>query len=150
MKVLIIEDDDLKYKLLKKFLEDSILKISVTWKKSYQAGLDELFNNGYQLVLLDMSMHIYEETHSESGGNFETYAGRLILEEIDLYGIQTKVIVVTGYDVYEDGKTLESLKNELRDNFGDYYLDTVYFVSKEESWKRELLAIINKNFDNNQ
>ena len=103
--------------------------------------------NTYDLVLLDMSMHIYEKTAQESGGSFETYAGRMILTEIDINEIITRVIVVTGYDVYSDGKTLETLKVELRNEFGDFYIDTVYFIGSQDKWKTELTKLLTENFD---
>lgn len=146
MKILIIEDDELKYQHLDKFITSQFSKSTVTWRKSYQSGLTEIMNTEYDLVLLDMSMHVYEKTAQEGGGSFETYAGRLILSEIDINDIQTKVIVVTGYDVYGDGKTLKTLKDELRNDFGDSYLDTVYFVSKEDKWKKEIIQLLHKYF----
>ncbi|WP_099367113.1 response regulator [Sphingobacterium sp. 1.A.4] len=146
MKILIIEDDHLKYNILYKFLNESFKNISIVWEKSYHSGLVQVFEHTYDLVLLDMSMPIYEEIGSKSGGNFETYAGRLILEEMELYNLSTKVIVVTGYDVYDDGKSLSILKSELRNSYGDFYLDVIYFVSKDEHWKKELLTIIEANF----
>ena len=146
MKILIIEDDELKHEHLDKFIKGQFQEPIVNWRKSYHSGLQELLTVDYDLILLDMSMHVYEKTAQESGGSFETYAGRLILSEIDLNDITTKVIVVTGYDVYGDGKTLEELKNELRSEFGDYYLDTVYFVSKEDKWKKEITSLIKQNY----
>jgi CheY-like chemotaxis protein len=146
MKILIIEDDELKHQHLEKFVNKLIPNAIFTWRKSYQTGLKEVMSNHYDLVLLDMSMHIYEKTAQESGGSFETYAGRMILNEIDINEIETKVIVVTGYDVYSDGKTLETLKNELRDEFGDFYIDTVYFIGSQDKWKLELSELIKKHF----
>ncbi len=93
-----------------------------------------------------MSMHIYEKTAQESGGSFETYAGRMILNEIDINEIKSKVIVITGYDIYSDGKTLKVLKQELREEFGDFYIDTVYFIGSDEKWKTELSQLIINNF----
>ena len=144
MKILIIEDDELKHQHLEKFVSALLPDAIFTWKKSYQTGLNEIVSIPFDLVLLDMSMHIYEKTAQESGGNFETYAGRMILNEIDINDIQTKVIVVTGYDVYSDGKTLETLKYELRNEFGAFYIDTVYFIGSEDKWKTELSNLINK------
>lgn len=146
MRILIIEDDELKHEHLDKFIKTQFENPLVIWKKSYHTGLLEIMDNQYDLVLLDMSMHVYEKTSEESGGSFETYAGRLILSEIDLNDVETKVIVVTGYDVYGDGKTLATLKNELREEFGEYYLDTVYFVSKEENWQGQISNLIKNNF----
>jgi CheY-like chemotaxis protein len=146
MRILIIEDDELKHQHLDKFIKGFIQNAQVVWRKSYQSALTEIMDQEYDLILLDMSMHIYEKTAGESGGSFETYAGRLILNEIDINDITTKVIVITGYDVYGDGKTLETLKQELRNEFGDYYLDTVYFVSKEDKWRKELTRLISTNF----
>lgn len=143
MKILIIEDDELKHQHLEKFCIENFKITILEWKKSYQTGLNEIMKNPYDLILLDMSMHIYEKTAHEAGGSFETYAGRMILSEIDLNEIDTKVIVVTGYDVYSDGKTLETLKKELREEFGDFYLDTIYFIGNENNWKLELLNLTN-------
>ena len=146
MKILIVEDDELKYQHLEKFLKGLTPRATITWKKSYQTGLVEIMSAAYDLILLDMSMHIYEKVAGESGGSFETYAGRLILNEMDINDVETKVIVITGYDVYGDGKTLQTLKHELREEFGPFYLDTVYFVSKEEKWRKELSHLIKANF----
>ncbi len=148
MNILIIEDDELKHSHLEKFAKTLLSKSSFTWKKSYQSGLQEILSNPYDLVLLDMSMHIYEKTAQETGGSFETYAGRMILNEIDMNEITTKVIVITGYDVYNDGKTLATLKKEIRDEFGNFYLDTVYFIGSEDKWKTELTQLIKQYFPN--
>jgi len=146
MKILIIEDDELKYQHLNNFIAKILPQSNVTWRKSYHTGLTEIMVDFYDLLLLDMSMHIYEKTAQESGGSFETYAGRMILNEIDINEIKTKVIVVTGYDVYSDGKTLKTLKQELREEFGGFYIDTVYFIGSEEKWKTELSKLIKNYF----
>lgn len=146
MKILIIEDDELKHQHLEKYVSSLISNSVFTWRKSYQSGLKEIMANNYDLVLLDMSMHIYEKTAQESGGSFETYAGRMILNEIDINDIITRVIVVTGYDVYSDGKTLDTLKIELRNEFGDFYIDTVYFIGSQDKWKTELTKLLTENF----
>lgn len=146
MKILIIEDDELKHSHLEKFIANKFPFASIGWEKSYHSGLREVTTTEYDLILLDMSMHIYEKTSQESGGNFETYAGRLILAEMELHEIQSKVIVITGYDMYGDGKTLKTLKSELRDEFGEFYLDTIYFVSNQDMWKKDITSILDSHF----
>lgn len=146
MKILIIEDDDLKYSHISKYCKELLPFSIIEWEKSFQTGLNELLKNEYNLILLDMSMHIYEKSSEETGGSFETYAGRMILSEININDIETKVIVITGYDIYNDGKTLGTLKQELREEFGDFYLDTIYFIGKDEGWKSELYELIKNNF----
>ncbi len=143
MNILIIEDDELKHTHLEKFTQTLLPDAQFVWRKSYQSGLQEVLANSYDLILLDMSMHIYEKTAQESGGSFEPYAGRMILSEIDINEVSTKVIVVTGYDVYNDGKTLNALKEELRKEFGEFYLDIVYFIGSDDKWKNELRILIN-------
>lgn len=149
MNILIIEDDELKHQHLEKFVINLLPDSIFTWRKSYQTGLKEIMTNSYDLILLDMSMHIYEKTAQESGGSFETYAGRMILNEIDINEIVTKVIVVTGYDVYSDGKTLETLKFELREEFGEFYIDTVYFIGSQDKWKLELTTLLTEKLKTN-
>lgn len=146
MKVLIIEDDELKYQHIFNYCKEILSSAEFVWKKSFQTGLNELLNFHYDLILLDMSMHIYEKSAEEGGGSFETYAGRMILSEIDINEVETKVIVITGYDIYNDGKTLSTLKHELREEFGEFYLDTLYFIGSEEKWKNKLSQLIKANF----
>jgi len=148
MKILIIEDDDLKHQHLDKFVKEQLKDSCAVWRKSYHSGLKELFDNSYDLILLDMSMHIFEKTAHEHGGSFEKYAGRMLLSEIDINDINTKVIVITGYDIYSDGKTLETLKLELREEFSSFYIDTIYFIGSDEKWKSELKELIDKEFYN--
>lgn len=147
MKVLIIEDDELKYRHLVEFLikDLNVLETEIEWQTSYKSGLEAILEKKYAFILLDMSMHIFERVDDFMGGGFESYAGVLILDEVDLYDVDAKIIVVTGYDVYGDGKTLSSLKGELRKNYGQQYLDTVYFVSNEDRWKEEIKEIIKNN-----
>lgn len=142
MNVLIIEDDKLKHSQISTFLAENYPIIHLTWKESYQSGLKALETTKYNLVLLDMSMHIYEK----STGSFEKYAGQMILREIDMWNIDTKVIVVTMFDTFADGKTLEELKQELRNESSDYYIDTVYYNASETKWRNELKELIDFNF----
>ncbi len=150
MKVLIIEDDELKHSHLEKFILLELPHSKIRWCRSYHSGLQEVLTNQYDLVLLDMSMHIYEKTSEENGGSFETYAGRLILAEMEINDVEAKVIVITGYDMYGDGKTLKTLKAELREEFTEFYLDTVYFVSNQDKWKNEIGILINRFLKNNE
>lgn len=148
MKILIIEDDELKYRHLVSFLKlnyQIVENENIQWEKSYKQGLISILENDYAFVLLDMSMHIFDREDEYAGGGFESYAGVMILDEVFEHNINAKIIVVTGYDMYGDGKTLEILKKELRESFPDFYLDTVYFVSNEDNWKNELSELIDTN-----
>ena len=48
MKILIIEDDELKHQHLEKFVSNLIADSDFTWRKSYQSGLKEIMANTYR------------------------------------------------------------------------------------------------------
>ena len=145
MKILIIEDDALKFNQISDFLNNTFSEVEVVWKKSYQSGLQELVYNPYSLVLLDMSMHIYDKGINESGGTFEKYAGQMMLREVEMLEIDTKIIVVTMFDLFADGKTLSELKAELSEEFDVFYIDTVYYNISQNRWRNELRSLIVNN-----
>ncbi|MCK9617005.1 MAG: hypothetical protein M0R21_04130 [Lentimicrobiaceae bacterium] len=141
MKVLFIEDNEHKIKQVLLFFEINFPTIEVVLRKSYNSGLRELIKkNDFDLILLDMSLPNYDILPGESGGDFEKYAGKYLLNEMYRREIDTKVLVITMYLNYVD----EEFTSELKDSFPNY-LGVVYFNIKEpDGWKNEISSIIEK------
>lgn len=140
MKVLFIEDNPQKLKQVSDFLENQYSDIDLTIRKSYNSGLRELIkNNSYSLILLDMSLPNYDIEPGESGGDFEKYAGKFLLNEMYRRDISTKVLIITMYLNYVD----EEFSSELKDNFPNYLGVVYYNVKEPDGWKNELKFKIN-------
>jgi DNA-binding NarL/FixJ family response regulator len=141
MKLLLIEDNNYKVEQLQKFLVETFSSISLEIRKSYHSGLKELLmaSDNYDLVLLDISMPTYDIKAGEPGGDPMPLAGKLLLNEMYLRDIKTKVIVVTMYESFVDGTKLSALDLQLKREFRDNYRGFVYFSPGNTNWKEALL-----------
>ncbi len=147
MKILFIEDHPYKLGQILNFLKESIPTADVEIRNSYNSGLKELvlYNQNYDLLLLDISMPNYDISAEESGGEFLPMAGKLILKEMYLREIPTKAIVVTMYGNFEDGTKLVELDKTLLREFSDNYIGYVYFTAASTEWKTQLKKLIEKH-----
>jgi DNA-binding NarL/FixJ family response regulator len=147
MKILFIEDHPYKLNQVLSFLKEFFPESTVEVRNSYNSGLRELVlnNTKYDLILLDISMPNYDISSEENGGEFIPLAGKLILKEMYLREIPTKVIVVTMHGNFEDGTKLSELDKTLKDEFSDNYVGHVYFTVVNSEWKGQLSTLIKKH-----
>ena len=90
-----------------------------------------------------MSLPNYDIAPGESGGDFESLAGKYLLNEMYRRDINIKVVIVTMYQNYVD----KEFNSGLRENFSNY-LGVIYFnLNDPDSWKNELRIIL-KSIDN--
>tara|TARA_B100000953_G_scaffold296103_1_gene288307 strand:+ start:414 stop:848 length:435 start_codon:yes stop_codon:yes gene_type:complete len=135
MKILLIEDNPQKLLQIENFIVKEVSSAHLTIKKSYNSGLREIMSNkDYSLILLDMSLPNYDIEAGESGGDFEKYAGKYLLNEMYRREINISVVIITMYLNYVD----EEFTSELKDDFPNY-LGVIYYDIKEpDSWKNKL------------
>lgn len=141
MKILLIEDNQYKITQLQEFLGSEFPLIELTIRNSYHSGLKEVKQNSklYNLILLDISMPTYDIQAGEQGGTPLSLAGKLILNEMNLRDIDTKVIVVTMYENYVDGTKLLELDKQFQSEFSTNYIGYVYFSPDDTTgWKHNL------------
>ena len=141
MNVLCIEDLKDKFEHIKDVLNKE--KYNVVWKKNYQEGLMELKNNSFDYLLLDMSMPICENELSKE--NFDNFAGMSILREIKRKKYDIKVVVVTGFDDFEKGSnliTIKELEEEILQKYSQYYLGYIKYDSASVEWQEKLKSFL--------
>lgn len=145
MKILFIEDDPNKYEAINNFILSNYPDIDLTLRKSYRSGAGELQNAAmsYDLLFLDMSLPVFDESIQASGGRFLAQGGKDILIRMKSKGIYTKVIVITQFEEF-DGITITQLDNELRKRFPDLYLGYVYYSAIQVRWKEKLSQVLQK------
>ena len=148
MKIIIIEDDPNKAHQIISFLKEELKFSEIIYKKSYQSGLKELYENNFDFVLLDMSLPTYDINPGEDAYKFRHVAGYDILNELKRKKRAAKVIIMTQFERFGEGKqyiSLINLKMVLRKEFSENYLITISYHPGRTTWKEELIEIINKN-----
>lgn len=146
MTFLLIEDDPNKSKQVQEFLEKEFPDDSVELKRSYQSGLKQILMQEYSLIFLDMQLPNFNIKSGEDGYVFRKTAGRDILSELKRKKKQSKIIIVTQFETFGEGETyieLEDLKKELKSDYSDNYIDTVFYHPSQSIWKSQLLTLIN-------
>lgn len=142
MKILIVEDDYDKRNKIKNFISTSFQgDVTVIEKESLRSGLQEVIQgDGYDLLLLDMSMPSFDVGSSEPGGGTpESFAGKELMIQMKLREIQIPVIIITQYDSFEEGTiSLEELTTDFQIEFEEFFLGSVYYNSAVDGWKTKL------------
>jgi len=143
--ILIIEDDKIKIERLKAFFKN----ISVTIRESFQSGLSEMKSSFevYDLLVLDMTIPIWEKGNNDIGGNYEQFGGENILKEMKRKKLTIPTVLFTMFDIFPTANgsiTFEEINEQYKKSFPEFYLGGVLYNSNEEDWKKDLGAIIAK------
>ncbi len=142
MRILIIEDNHSKLKKIKEFLKKNYQDISVHDALSYTAGLRRLYDEKWDLILLDMSLPIYDMNLQDSGGDKKSIAGKEIMKRMLHRKIIVPTIVITQFDTFgENGITIDSLNNEFKQNLTEIWRGTINYESS--LWTSNLKTIMN-------
>lgn len=151
MNVLYIEDDLEKIKHVKKTVGNINSYIDINIKNSYTSGIIQIRKYQYDLILLDMSLPLYdtEDCDAYETNDFETFAGIDILEEIKRLKYDTKVIIITAFDIIGDRDNkvnLSQLDMEMKKKFPNNYLSTIHYDTSSLEWSNILKKLINMNY----
>ena len=140
LNVLLVEDDEDKRLDLNEFIT-SELKCSISEARSYQGALKALKGSSFDLILLDMTIPTFDVTPSDSGGRAQPFGGETLLFEMMRREITTKVIVVTQFDKFGEGKKevlLKDLDLRLAQQFQANYLGAIQYGNSFEGWSDSL------------
>jgi len=139
--VLIVEDDENKRLQLVQFITELLPQSDIQIAKSFHSGLQLIIDENHDLILLDMTMPTYDIGQYEDGGRPQHYAGREILRQMARRQILTPVLVITQFDVFGEGAdamTRDQLDKQLRINYPQTYIGTVYYNAAMGGWKHAL------------
>ena len=103
----------------------------------------ELRNSSFDFLLLDMSMPICENEFSKD--NFDNFAGMSILREIKRKKYDIKVVIVTGFNDFERGNnliTIKELEEEILEKYSQYYLGYIKYDSASVEWQEKLKSYL--------
>ncbi|KOP38375.1 hypothetical protein DBB36_17265 [Flavobacterium sp. WLB] len=143
MKILIIEDDKIKIERLSNFLETHV----IVTKESFQSGMSELKRDHeeYDLLILDMTIPLWEKGLNDLGGNYEQFGGEKILREMKRRKIFLPTILFTMFDVFptkEGNLTFDEINAIFKDLFTSFYIGAVFYNANEDNWQIDMSDLI--------
>jgi CheY-like chemotaxis protein len=148
MKILLVEDDEDKREQLASFIKTEI-RCELTEAQSFQSALRAIKSSHYDLILLDMTIPTFDITPHDGGGRSQPFGGEMLLHEMLRREIESKVIIVTQFDIFgkgEDEITLKDLDLRLSQQFANY-LGAVQYGIAYTGWKDVLAKIIKEKYN---
>ncbi len=77
--------------------------------------------------------------------SFDSFAGLSVLREIKRKRYKIKVIVITGFNDFEKGEkiiTLKELEKDIVQKYSDYYIGYIQYDSTSVEWQRNLMQLL--------
>lgn len=143
MKILYIEDEEIKANEIINLLKQ---EHEIILRKSLNSGIAAILEDIYDLILLDMSLPLYDyNTEDEDENDFETFAGIDILDELIRTEQKENIAVITAFDILGEGDkviTIHQLDKKLKNEYGEIYLGIIFYNSSSLEWRRTLKNII--------
>lgn len=145
--ILFIEDNRTKAEDISLFMTENYPTINFVIKESFTSGLRELFANAYDLLFLDMSIPTREGDVNSLIHNYEQLGGYQILSEMKRKKKEIPTILITMFNEFGINSSfvnLQEINDICTNNFSQFYLGTVFYTSRETSWKEKLISFIEK------
>lgn len=141
MKILLIEDQKYKSDDIMCYLSTELVDVDIQLARSYSEGVTEVLSKAYDLILLDMTLPIFEKSEDEDGEQMFEDGGRRIMRRMKSKKIVTPCYVITQYDKIQD-VTIDTMDIELRKMFPNMYRDYIFYQSNSNVWKTKLSEVI--------
>ena len=139
MKILCIEDNDIKYGVIEKLLQPDN-EIELIQARNGNEGLSKLSREEFDLLILDMSLPI--NNHSK---DTNMLYGKDVLAEIKRMRRHFKVFIITGFDYFEQDKeklSFNELNKKLMSEYQKYLVDMVHYDQLSIEWANVLKQVI--------
>ena len=150
MKILFVEDENIKRRDIMNYLSTDLNINDIDVVHSLMGGMLALKKKNYKMVLLDMSLPLYDiNGEDEEINEFEAFGGIEILDEIERKELDVKVLVITAFDVIEDDTKkirLDQLDNQMKANYARFYLGCIHYDQSSLEWKYELKKYLKENY----
>ncbi len=148
MKILVVEDDNIKLNSVTDFLNHSFNNLSIDCGRSVQSGVQLGVDNQYDLIILDMTIPNFDSSAGRNGGQSFKNGGEIIVRELLDEEIDFRCAVLTQYETFNN-ETIEEISERIKKRCGDKYLGYIKYNVLEENWKEELIKLIQYVENNN-
>ncbi|MHA6183447.1 response regulator [Pseudomonas mohnii] len=145
MNILIIEDNPLKRDKVVEFLS-SRASLRITEAASYNSGLLAVYEQSFDLLIVDMSMPTFDRNENTQGGRFRALAGKEIVTKLSKANKLVPFVVITGYkDFSVDSQSLSIDQiHDLLKTLGESYLGCIVFETTDDVWQEKLNSVLEK------
>lgn len=136
----LIEDDSFKCTAIKNCIKNYDPSIDMEISHSVGSGLRYLLKNkkNIDLLLLDMSMPSYDNCDENTFINeHQNFGGKEILSQMKIRKINIPVVVITMFNSIDD-ISIDSLEDDLRKNYPDFFKGIIFYTSKDILWAKKL------------
>ena len=145
MKILIIEDNHNKLKQIKSFLIEMCPDASIHDALSYTAGLRRIYAEEWDVLLLDMSLPVYDMSQQETGGDKKSIAGKEIMKRMIHRKIYIPTIIITQFDTFGENEiSIKSLNSEFEKDLSIIWRGTINYEDSTNKWMIELKELLDK------
>lgn len=141
MNVLLVEDDENKRNQVAQFLGELKPTPTVHEARSYNSAIRFLETTPVDLVILDMSLPIFDVTSEEDGFQDDAFGGMEVLSFAHRRKLAGKFVILTQFETLGEGESLISTSELgvlLAKNFQELYYGIVYYNPSEAAWREEL------------
>jgi len=142
MKILIVEDEDLKMKDIHRFVSDLFPSAAIDTAYSYAESVNRCYSIIYDFVILDMNIPQYER--GESDKTILSNGGEMIIRELYSEDVFVKFAFVSQYETVGE-ESIGSFDRRMRAYCPNTYCGFVFFEANDDGWKQKLSEILNKN-----
>lgn len=145
MKILIIEDNYSKLKQIRLFVKQSYPDVSIHDAVSYTAGLRRIYAEKWDILLLDMSLPVYDMSQQETGGDKKSIAGKEIMKRMINKNIFIPTIVITQFDTFGENEiSIKTLNVEFEESLNKVWCGTINYDDSSNKWKIDLKKQLDK------
>ncbi len=140
-KILIVDDDNYKRNNIMSLLQNMSEDFEIIDEKALNPGLSRLFEENFDVVLLDMSLPTFDLSESD---NFESFGGLTFLEEMKRKKTHIPTIIITQYEIFGEGssqRTSSDIDEMCKAKFQNYK-GLIVYSSSNSDWKENLVKML--------
>lgn len=140
-KILIVDDDNYKRNNIISLLQNMSEDFEIIDEKALNPGLCRLFEEDFDVVLLDMSLPMFDLSESK---NFESFGGLIFLEEMKRKKTHIPTIIITQYEIFGEGSSQRTSSDidEMCEAKFQNYKGLIVYSSSNSDWKEMLVKMI--------
>ncbi len=145
MRILVVEDNGNKLRQIRTFVESNYTSALVHDATSYTSGLRRIYEEQWDILLLDMTLPVYDSMGQEDGGDKKVVAGEEIMRRMLNRNIIIPTIIITQFDTFGENEISISMLNEkFASSLSDVWYGTVNYEDTLNKWKSDLKILIDK------